>query len=152
MRVIVQRINYGRCLVVGQVVSSVNKGLMLFVSFTHKDDFDEIDKMAKKIANLRIFEDENQKMNLSILDIKGEILSISQFTLYANPYTGNRPSFTNAMHPKVAKPLYERFNRILSETYHIPTASGIFGADMKLDIECDGPVTISLEYEEELHE
>ncbi len=150
MRVVVQRINYGCCVVDGQVVSSVNKGLLLLVSFTHKDDFDEIDKMAKKIANLRIFEDENQKMNLSIKDIKGEILSISQFTLYANPYNGNRPSFTDAMHPKVAKPLYERFNKILTETYQIPTMSGVFGADMKLNIECDGPVTITLEYEENI--
>lgn len=152
MRVIVQRINYGKCLVDGQIVSEVGKGLLLLVGFTHKDDFDEIDKMAKKIANLRIFEDDNQKMNLNIKDVNGQILSISQFTVYANPYTGNRPSFMDAMHPKVAKTLYERFNKIMNETYGIVTKPGIFGADMKLDIECDGPVTISLEFEEKPYE
>lgn len=150
MRVVVQRINHGKCIVDGNVISSVGKGLMLLVGFHHADDYNQVEKMAKKIANLRIFEDENKKMNLNIKDIKGEILSISQFTLYANPYTGNRPSFTDAMHHKIAIHLYERFNRILNETYQIPTLSGVFGADMKLDIECDGPVTINLEYEEKI--
>lgn len=152
MRVVLQRINHGKCIVDGNIVSSVGKGLMLLVGFHHSDDYEQVEKMAKKIANLRVFEDENKKMNLSIKDIEGEILSISQFTLYANPYNGNRPSFTDAMYHKIAIHLYERFNQILNETYHIPTSSGIFGADMKLDIECDGPVTISLEYEEKKYE
>lgn len=148
MRVVVQRINHGKCIVDGKEVSSVGKGLMLLVGFHHADDYLLVEKMAKKVANLRIFEDENHKMNLSIKDINGEILSISQFTLYANPYTGNRPSFTDAMYHKIAIHLYNRFNELLNDTYQIPTSTGIFGADMKLDIECDGPVTITLEYED----
>ena len=110
------------------------------------DNTDIIDKMIKKIVNLRVFEDDNEKMNLSILDIGGSILSISQFTLYANSKKGNRPSFIEAMNPEEASKLYDIFNQKLSEILHVET--GIFGADMKVEIYNDGPVTIMLDSEE----
>ena len=134
MRVVVQRVKNASCIVDGKLISSIDKGLMLLVGFTHTDTLKEVDKMANKIAKLRIFEDEN-----------GSILSISQFTLYANPYEGNRPSFVNAMNPESATLLYEEFNKKLEELGFI-VGRGIFGADMKLDILCDGPVTINLEF------
>lgn len=145
MRVVVQRVKNASCIVDGKLISSIDKGLMLLVGFTHTDTLKEVEKMANKIAKLRIFEDENGKMNLSVKDINGSILSISQFTLYANPYEGNRPSFVNAMNPENATILYEEFNKKLEELGFI-VGRGIFGADMKLDILCDGPVTINLEF------
>ena len=148
MKVIVQRVKKANCVVNNEVVSSVGKGYMLLVSFKHDDTYAQVEKMAKKVANLRIFEDENQKLNHSIIDVNGEILSISQFTLYANPYTGNRPSFTDCMYHKVAIHLYERFNEILNQEYKIKTLPGVFGEDMELNVQCDGPVTITLEYTE----
>ena len=145
MKVVVQRVKNASCIVDGKLISSIDKGLMLLVGFTHTDTLKEVEKMANKIAKLRIFEDENGKMNLSVKDINGSILSISQFTLYANPYEGNRPSFVNAMNPENATILYEEFNKKLEELGFI-VGRGIFGADMKLDILCDGPVTINLEF------
>lgn len=145
MKVVVQRVLNASCIVDGNVVSKIDKGLMLLVGFTHNDTIAEVDKMANKISKLRIFEDNAGKMNLSIKDINGEILSISQFTLYANPYEGNRPSFVNAMNPNDATVLYEKFNKKLEEL-GFKVGRGIFGADMKLDILCDGPVTINLEF------
>ena len=146
MKVVVQRVKRASCIVEGNTVSSISHGYLLLVSFTHKDSVEEITKMARKIAYLRIFEDENGKMNKSIIDVNGEILSISQFTLYANPYTGNRPSFTDCMYHKIAIGLYEQFNKILNEEYKIKTLPGMFGEDMKLDVLLDGPVTINLEF------
>ncbi len=145
MKVVVQRVLNASCVVEGNVVSKIDKGLMLLVGFTHNDSIEQVEKMANKIAKLRIFEDHAGKMNLSVKDINGEILSISQFTLYANPYEGNRPSFTNAMNPSNATILYEEFNKKLEEL-GFNVGRGIFGADMKLDILCDGPVTINLEF------
>ena len=145
MKVVVQRVKNASCIVDGKLISSIDKGLMLLVGFTHTDTLKEVEKMANKIAKLRIFEDENGKMNLSVKDINGSILSISQFTLYANPYEGNRPSFVIAMNPENATLLYEEFNKKLEELGFI-VGRGIFGADMKLDILCDGPVTINLEF------
>lgn len=146
MRVIVQRVKEASCIVEGKVVSRVNKGYMLLVGFTHGDTIEEVKKMAKKVANLRVFEDENQKMNLSINDVKGEILSISQFTLYADTQKGNRPSFVDSLNPASAILLYEAFNQILESEYQIPVRPGVFGAHMELAIVCDGPVTISLSF------
>lgn len=148
MRVVVQRVKSAKCLVEGKVIGAINNGLLLLVGFTHADGYEQVKQMVRKIVNLRIFEDENHKMNKSIIDIDGEILSISQFTLYANPYNGNRPSFTDAMYPKVAIELYKAFNKSFTEDFQIKTQTGEFGADMQLEVICDGPVTINLEYSE----
>ena len=145
MKVVVQRVLNAACIVDGNTVSKIDKGLMLLVGFTHTDSLIQVEKMANKISKLRIFEDNAGKMNLSVKDINGEILSISQFTLYANPYEGNRPSFVDAMKPNDATVLYEEFNKKL-EVLGFTVGRGIFGADMKLDILCDGPVTINLEF------
>ncbi len=146
MRVVLQRVKRANCIVNKEVVSEINKGYLLLVGFTHDDNLDKVNKMAKKIANLRVFEDEHGKMNLSIKNVDGQILAISQFTLYADPTSGNRPSFVDAMKPVPANELYEEFVKILNDEYQIITKKGVFGADMELNPVCDGPVTISLEF------
>lgn len=146
MKVTLQRVTYANCVVDNQLISEINHGYMLLVGFTHGDTIDNVKKMAKKVANLRIFEDENEKMNLSIIDVKGEILAISQFTLYADTSAGNRPSFVNSMRPEPANELYQQFVNILINEYHVPTKMGVFGAHMVLNPVCDGPVTINMEF------
>ena len=146
MKVIVQRVESASCIVDDNVVGSISHGFMLLVGFTHTDNEAKCAQMAKKIVNLRIFEDEAGKMNKSILDVDGNILSISQFTLYANPYSGNRPSFVDAMKPDAASNLYNKFNVMLEEALNKKVETGIFGADMKLTPVCTGPVTIELEF------
>ena len=116
MRVIIQRVLKADCIVNKEIVSSIHHGMMILVGFTHTDSEKEIEQMALKIAKLRIFEDSNGKMNLSIQDVGGSILSISQFTLYANSKEGNRPSFIQAMNPKTAFELYEKFNQKINCT------------------------------------
>ena len=145
MRVILQRSKNSKVTINGKVNGSIDKGYVCLVGFTNGDTKEIVDKMVKKIINLRIFEDENEKMNLSIIDINGSILSISQFTLYADTTRGNRPSFINALNPINASELYDYFNKKLSEFLHVET--GIFGSDMKVEIYNDGPVTISLDSE-----
>lgn len=146
MRVLVQRSKNSKVTIDGKVNGSIEKGYVLLVGFTDGDNEYIIDKMINKIINLRIFEDENEKMNLSLLDVGGDILSISQFTLYADCKEGRRPSFINAMKPDEASKLYDIFNKKLSEFVHVET--GIFGADMKVEIYNDGPVTIMLDSKE----
>ena len=146
MKVVLQRVQYANCVVEKEVVSEINKGYMLLVGFTHTDTIENVKKMAKKISALRVFTDEFDKMNLSIKDVNGEILAISQFTLYADPNSGNRPSFINAMKPNLADNLYQEFVKILNEEYQILTKKGVFGAHMELHTICDGPVTINLEF------
>ena len=146
MKVVVQRSKKSKVTIDNKVNGSINKGYVLLVGFTHGDTTDIVDKMINKILNLRIFEDENDKMNLSIKDINGSILSISQFTLYADSKKGNRPSFINAMKPDEASKLYDYFNQELSK--YIEVNTGIFGADMKVEIYNDGPVTIILDSHE----
>ena len=143
MRVVVQRSKQSKVTINGKINGQIDHGYVLLVGFCEGDNLSIIDKMIDKIIHLRIFEDENEKMNLSILDTKGSILSISQFTLYANCTEGRRPSFTEAMNPKDATVLYDIFNKKLSEFVH--TETGIFGADMKVEIYNDGPVTIVLD-------
>ena len=147
MRVIIQRVLKADCIVNKEIVSSIHHGMMILVGFTHTDSEKEIEQMALKIAKLRIFEDSNGKMNLSIQDVGGSILSISQFTLYANSKEGNRPSFIQAMNPKIASELYEKFNQKIN-SLGIPLVSGIFGADMKISLLNDGPFTIILDSED----
>ena len=141
MRVLVQRVKRASCTIDGEVYSKIDTGYLLLVGFTHNDSVKEVKYLAKKIAGLRIFEDENGKMNLSLKAVGGKILSISQFTLYADTKDGNRPAFINAMKPDMALELYDLFNEEL-RSYDIEVYTGIFGSDMKIDLLNDGPVTI----------
>lgn len=147
MRVLVQRSKKSSVSVEDKLVSEIDFGLVLLVGFTNTDTIEDISYMVKKISNLRIFDDENGVMNKSIIEVGGSILSISQFTLYADTKKGNRPSYINAMGGKEANVLYEKFNQSLSE--FVPVKAGIFGADMKVSITNDGPVTIWLESKKE---
>lgn len=143
MKVVVQRVKKADCKVDGKLTGEIEKGLMLLVGFTEGDNIDTITKMVQKIVNLRIFDDENGIMNLSVLDVNGAILSISQFTLYADTKKGNRPSYINAMRGEEATKLYDLFNDELRKYIHVET--GIFGADMDISLINSGPVTIILE-------
>ena len=143
MKVLVQRSLNSSVSVDNKVVGSIDKGLVLLVGFTHTDTSEDIDYLVKKVVNLRIFDDENGVMNKSILDACGSILSISQFTLYADTKKGNRPSYINAMGGENAINLYNEFNEKLSK--FVKVEKGIFGAEMKVNIINDGPVTIILE-------
>lgn len=144
MRVLVQRVLKSSVEVDGKVVGTSDRGLMLLVGFTEGDSSKEIDWMVDKVINLRIFEDENDVMNKSLLDIKGNILSISQFTLYGDASKGRRPSYIKALGGDKAILLYDEFNNKLREK-GIEVGTGIFGADMKVSLINDGPVTIMLE-------
>ena len=141
MRVVVQRVKNASCVIDGNLYSQIDTGYLLLVGFTHTDSLKEVKYLAKKIANLRVFEDENGKMNLSLKAVNGKILSISQFTLYADTKDGNRPAFVKAMNPVEASKLYDLFNEEL-RTYDIEVLTGQFGADMKINLLNDGPVTI----------
>ena len=143
MRVLVQRSLKSSVTVSNEAVGKIDSGLVLFVCFTFGDDISIIDHMVNKVLHLRIFDDENGVMNKSILDVGGSILSISQFTLYADCKKGYRPSYSKALNSIKALELYKIFNEKLSEYVH--TEEGVFGADMLLDIQNDGPVTILLE-------
>ncbi len=144
MKVLVQRVISSEVKVDGKIVGQSGPGLLLFVGFTETDTSKEIDYMVDKVINLRIFDDEIGVMNRSLLDINGSILSISQFTLYADASKGRRPSYIKALNGKKATILYDEFNNKLKNT-GIPTETGIFGADMKVSLTNDGPVTIMLE-------
>lgn len=146
MKVIVQKVLQAKCISEGVTYGKIDKGYMLLVSFTFGDTLENIKKMAKKVSGLRIFDDAEGKMNLSIHDIEGSILSISQFTLYADPYSGNRPSFGKCLNGDEALILYNLFNEELRKNYHLVVEEGHFGHHMQLDISCDGPATIELEY------
>lgn len=144
MRVILQRVTSSSVMIDGKCVGKSGLGYMLLVGFTHDDTEKDIDYMIDKIIHLRVFSDKDGNMNLSLEDVKGSILSISQFTLYADARKGRRPSFIEAMRPEKATILYDLFNQKLKET-GIPVETGIFGADMKVTLTNDGPVTICLE-------
>ena len=148
MRVVVQRCSRAEVRIDGVTVGQIDKGFMLLVGVTEGDTRAEADLLAKKIAQLRVFEDTAGKMNLALSDIGGAILSISQFTLYADCRKGNRPSFIRAARPETAAPLYDYFNDVLRTQYNIHVETGRFGADMKVDFVNDGPVTILLDSDE----
>lgn len=148
MRVVVQRCSRAEVRIDGQVVGKIGRGFTLLVGFCHEDTPAEVEFLAKKVAGMRVFEDAEGKMNLSLADVSGEILSISQFTLYGDARKGNRPSFIRAARPDVAEPLYDLFNKTLRDQYGLHVETGIFGADMKVDFVNDGPVTILLEWPE----
>lgn len=144
MRVLLQRVSQAGVTVEGKVISRIGKGLVLLLGIGHGDGEAQVVFLAEKIANLRVFEDEQGKTNLSLLDVKGEAIVVSQFTLYADTRKGRRPSFTDAALPEVAEPLVNRFAELL-RSHGIPTQTGQFGAHMKVEIHNDGPVTIWLE-------
>ena len=143
MRVVVQKVVNASCTVDNKLINEIDKGLMILVGFTNTDTLDEIKYMAKKISNLRIFEDDNNIMNLSVMDVGGSILSISQFTLYGDATKGNRPSYIKALNGDEATKLYELFNQELNN--YVKTLPGVFGANMKISLINDGPTTIILE-------
>ena len=144
MKVVMQRSKNSKVTIDGKIHGEIKEGLVLLSSFTNGDNEKIVDKVIDKIINLRIFTDNEDKMNLSLLDIKGSILNISQFTLYADISKGRRPSFINALNPADASKLYNYMNSKLKDL-NIHTEAGIFGADMKLEIYNDGPVTIILD-------
>lgn len=148
MRIVVQRCLRAEVRIDGRIVGQIGQGFMLLVGITENDTKAEAELLAKKIAQLRVFEDPEGKMNLAIRDVGGAILSISQFTLYADCRKGNRPSFIRAARPEQASPLYDYFNETLRETYGLTVETGRFGADMKVDFINDGPVTILLDTDE----
>jgi len=144
MKIVVQRCDRASVTVDKKQVGSINKGLMLLVGFTDTDTSKEIDYMVDKVLNLRIFDDDNGIMNKSLIDTNGSILSVSQFTLYADASKGRRPSYIKALSPDKAKILYEEFNQKLKKN-NIHVETGIFGANMKVAFINDGPTTIILE-------
>ena len=147
MKVVVQRVSESSVTIDGCVQGSIQKGFMVLVGFCPDDTKEIVDKMLDKVIGLRVFEDENGKMNLSLQDVNGSILSISQFTLYADCIKGRRPSFISAAKPDLAIPLYDYFNEKIRE-HGVHLQTGIFGADMKVALVNDGPVTILLDSQE----
>jgi D-aminoacyl-tRNA deacylase len=144
MRALLQRVSKASVTVNGQTISAIGHGLLILLGVGHGDGEEQVKFLAEKIATLRVFEDEQGKTNLSILDVKGEAIVVSQFTLYADTRKGRRPSFIDAALPDVAEPLVNRFVEVL-RGHGVPTQTGKFGADMDVEIHNDGPVTIWLE-------
>lgn len=147
MRLVVQKVSQSSVKIEGEIVGAIDKGYMVLVGITNGDDELLVEKMVDKLVNLRIFEDENDKLNLSLLDVGGSVLSISQFTLYANCKKGRRPSFIDAAKPDISSPLYDFFNKKLEEK-GINVERGVFGAMMEVSLLNDGPVTIILDSNE----
>ena len=144
MRVVLQRVAHASVTVEEKVIGKIQRGFLLLVGVTHDDAMEDMEYLVRKIVQMRIFEDEEGKLNRSIQDIGGEILSVSQFTLYADTKKGNRPSFSKAAPGDVALKMFEQFNGLLRDT-GIPVETGQFGADMKVELLNDGPVTILLD-------
>lgn len=145
MRIVVQRVSHAAVRIDGATVGEINTGFLLLVGITHTDTKADADYLAKKVAQLRVFEDEAGKLNRALQDVGGAVLSVSQFTLYGDCTHGNRPSFVDAARPEQALPLYDYFNRQLREAYGLRVETGRFGADMKVELINDGPVTMLLE-------
>lgn len=148
MRVLVQRVSEAQVKVNGQTVGAIGAGLLLLVGIEEPDGMDDIEWLTRKLLNLRIFEDAEGVMNLSVLETGGEALAVSQFTLFASCKKGNRPSYSRAARPEISKPLFERFVAVLAEQLGKPVPTGVFGADMKVGLVNDGPVTIWLDSRE----
>lgn len=146
MRLTIQRVKNASVEVDGKIVGKIDKGFLVLVGVTHTDTKENADFLARKLCNLRVFEDENEKMNLSIKDIDGELLLVSQFTLYADTKKGNRPSFVESAEPKYANELYEYFIQKCKDENIKKVEKGVFGAHMKVSLINDGPVTINMEH------
>ena len=143
MRTVIQRVSHSSVRVLEEAYESkIGKGLLVLAAFIDEDTEEDLEWTARKIAAMRIFDDESGVMNLSVRDVDGEVLAVSQFTLYASTVKGNRPSYIKAAKPDVAIPLYEMFLNILERELQKPVGKGIFGADMKVELLNDGPVTI----------
>ncbi|HLQ99254.1 MAG TPA: D-aminoacyl-tRNA deacylase [Sphingobacterium sp.] len=145
MRIIIQRVSSADCKVNGETTGKINKGLLLFLGVENRDTQEDLDWLAKKIVNLRIFSDEQGKMNKSLLDIEGDILLISQFTLFALTKKGNRPSFIRAGAPDFAKDMYLKMSKALEKLLGKKVKRGTFGADMKINANNDGPVSLIMD-------
>ena len=145
MRVTIQRVSEASVTIDGKIKSSIGKGLLVLAGFEEVDTVEDIEWMSGKIVNLRIFQDENRHMNLSVKDVSGDIIIVSQFTLYALTKKGNRPSFIRAAKPDVAIPLYEKFIALVEKDLEKKIGTGEFGADMKIALVNDGPVTINMD-------
>ena len=145
MRVVIQRVTEARCRINNKVHSSIGRGLMILVGITHDDNTEDILWLAKKVADMRIFDDSEGVMNLSVKDVAGEVMIISQFTLHALTKKGNRPSWINAAPEAVSRPLYEEFITAVERTLGRRVATGSFGADMQIELINDGPVTICID-------
>jgi D-tyrosyl-tRNA(Tyr) deacylase len=145
MRVLLQRVSKANVIVEGKITGEIGRGLLLLVGIRDGDSEAEVEWMARKVAQLRVFNDTHGKMNLSVQDVHGGVLAISQFTLYGDTAKGNRPSYITAARPEVAEPLYEQFCEQLAELVGKPVARGVFGAHMDVELTNDGPVTIMLE-------
>lgn len=146
MRCVVQVCKHARCIIDEKEYSSINRGYLIFVGFTYGDNEEIMHKMIDKILSLRLFLDENGKTNLSLGDLKGEVMCISQFTLYGDVKKGRRPSFTSSLNKEVASSLYDKTIAYLKEK--INTAQGVFGADMKIELVNDGPFTLIIDSED----
>ena len=145
MKAVIQRVSEGSVTVEGKVVAEIGQGLVILLGIAQGDTAALAQQMVEKIAHLRIFEDEDEKMNLSLLDVGAEAIVVSQFTLYADTSRGRRPSFVNAARPDIAEPLVETFAKLMNDQ-GVPTQTGVFGAMMNVALINDGPVTIVMEY------
>ena len=145
MRAVIQRVNYARLFIDDEVYSKINKGLLVLIAVENNDRINDIKWLAKKICEMRIFSDSNKKLNLSVRDILGEIMVVSQFTLLASTKKGNRPSYIKALKPKEAIKVYNNFIAELEKTFMKKIKTGLFGKEMKIELENDGPVTIIID-------
>lgn len=143
MKIVLQRVKWASVTIEDELYNAINQGLLLLVGVGPEDGQEDVDYAVRKIANMRIFSDNDGKMNLSVKNVGGEILSISQFTLFAETKKGNRPAFTGAAKPDLASQLYDDFNSLLAQ--EVPVKTGVFGADMQIELVNDGPVTIILD-------
>ena len=145
MRVLIQRVKEASVTIDGEVISLIHNGLLVFVGITEDDNREDILWLTKKIANIRLFDDENGVMNLSVMEAGGDILAVSQFTLMASTKKGNRPSYIKSAKPEISVPLYEEFCSEMELAVNKPIQRGVFGADMKVKLLNDGPVTIFID-------
>lgn len=145
MRVLIQRVKRASVTIDGKITSEIGTGLLVLVGICDEDNAEDIEWLTNKISNIRLFDDENGVMNLSVKDINGEVLSVSQFTLMASTKKGNRPSYIKAAKPDISIPLYEQFCNEMEIAMNKPVKRGVFGADMKVDLLNDGPVTIFID-------